>query len=213
MGHLGRAGTVYGTAYEDDLVEFPTLGEWLLTGFHWLYLFMAAVPALFAARVSRFSQFVIRLAATSFLALCAVDLAFGLIDGTLTFPALLVNVASNLAGSLLLAPILGALFWSYEKIREAVPARIANHAGAAALVLLGALLSSFCYFILAYFYKPVSANFELILKMPIQGSYFGQGKNKEKAGEDFIRPFSILPEGLKGGVGKASMPGEATMVD
>lgn len=210
----GDAPSIYGTAYKDSLVAFPTLGKWLLLGFHWLYVLMAALPIIYGLHATRFSELIVRVSVGTFLVLCATDVLFGLIDNTLTFSSLFVNLGANFVGSILIGGLLGAIFWVYERLRHAVAPKFADVTGMATLILLGTMVSALCYFVLAYFYKPLSASFEVIAKAPTQGGYLGKLDNKEGASRDerTVR-FSALPDGAKGGRGEAMIPSGMTAID
>ena len=201
------ASTVYGSAYDDQVVTFLTLGEWLLLGTHWLYLAIAVPAFAVAVRSESFSQFVSRMAVVCFILLSMTDILFLIIDGSLSLSAALTNGAFNFAGCVFLILVLSAIFWTYEVMRSAVPDSLSDATGAGVLAIAGVIVSSVCYFTLAYFYKLVETPFELVAKAPIHGAYYSRmPKSSDQTGAQ-LRPFSIIPEDAKGGRGAATIFG------
>jgi hypothetical protein len=115
------APTIYGTAYQEQLVDFPTLTEWIkylsAAWFHWV---TAAIVCVAALRCTRARDAFVTAWVAAFIALTAGDLVFGLmcdesscncgiVCEEVTGEYVFKNVISNFAGGAILAGVFVAL--------------------------------------------------------------------------------------------------------
>lgn len=209
------APTVYGTAWSEGMVDFPTLGEWLIYGAQWPLLAVAATATFAGLYAKRFVGTCALIGFTTFLLLSFFDTFFslmGLTPGPVNAGTILSNIAANFAGSVFLSCLMGAIFWLFEKVRDHLPPAFVPAGGAAALLLSSLCLSSICYFALAYFYRPLPIEMEAIAKIPIRGNY-QPAKGTPKDNGVVPDKFDPKPDRTLGGKADLTVPGEPLVID
>lgn len=196
--------SVYGSAYAEALITFPTVGEWVALSLHPLFFGMALIIATFAVRSNGFTAIVVRLGLSSFLVLSTADIFAALIGGRFSFSQSMTDILANFAGSIVIAVLMSALLRLFEIIaawQQPVLARALVPA-ASAVVIASLFVSLVAYFCIQYFYRPMPVDLAITAKPEISGAYALRRRATASS-----RPVRLLPEMMRGGSAQITSPG------
>ena len=196
--------SIYGSAYAESLIAFPTVGEWVASSLHPLFLGMAIIIATFAVRSNRFTGIVVRLGLLSFLVLSTVDISAALIGGRFNLSESLTDIVANFAGSIVIAVLMSALLRLFEIIADWQQPALARALmpAASAMVIASLFVSLVAYLCFQFFYRPMPVDLEITAKPQISGAY----ALRRRAGASFT-PVQLLPEMMRGGSARIISPG------
>ncbi len=206
------AVTIYGSAYQDSLVRFPSLPEWLLEGLHWLPLAMGAVISIFSLRRLTARQVLTSAIVSSFTVLTTVDLATALINNKLTINLVTENISANLFGSIAISIMTIAILIGCDFCFNNAPGhRVLRRAFAAAFAIIGGVFGSTCIYIGAdLFYKPLSVKLDVLLDHPVSGVFATKPKEKSENAKNSLHdgtpPFELVPGNVRGGTARWTSP-------
>jgi hypothetical protein len=166
------AASIYGTAYQDSLIRFPSLGDWLLQGLDWKFIGMACAIAFFSLRSAQPRQIFGLTTASTALVLTLFDFAYLFWTAQLTAKAVVTNVIANSVGGLAVGLLLICLYAVCELlIRYAAVAR-PYRAGVAGILIAGTgvLTSILSYYALDLLYRPVPVSLNVRIATPGAGT-------------------------------------------
>jgi hypothetical protein len=190
--------SIYGSAYQESLIKFPSLLSWLKAGFEWQFLMMSLLISIVALLRSEPRRMAWRAVFASFIVLCIFDIGFGLIYGQVTARWIGENVIANLIGGILIAAVLLVILYVADFLYLHVPAgnfgRMAVAAGSSALV--GLSFSCFFYYISDVFYNPLPVKFDAYFSAPVGGALAPGSdlRTSSLTGKTDVRSFSFVPE-------------------
>lgn len=204
--------SVYGSAYQESLANFPRLSAWVGAGFEWHVLLMALLITLTVVQRSEARLVAWRAAVASFLVLCTFDIGLGLFQRQLTVKWMVENAAGNLLGGILIAALLVTIFSITDFLYSHAPAgNVGKRAVAAGSALLGGLFSCcLVYYLVDFFYNPLPVKFEAYFSAPASGTVVPKPTTPSSApkGRNEMRPFSFVPaKPIKGNVTWTSAEG------
>lgn len=189
--------SVYGSAYQESVVRFPSLGTWVGAGLEWHFLLMALSITVFAVRRPEPRLIVWRAALASLLILCIFDFGFGLLNNQLTSKGMAENAVGNLIGGILIAAILVAMLSVADFLYAHAPVGLTGKRAVAAgtSLLSGLFCCCLAYYLSDLFYNPLPVKFEAYFSAPAHGAAVPEraspsSRPKER---DELQPFSFAP--------------------
>lgn len=209
--------SVYGSAYQRNLVEFPSLSSWVAEAFRSQFLVMAFVVAWFSARSANPRIVAWNTAWSAFAILMAFDLAYALLQNEISGKWLVENFVSNAVGSVFIAALLISILAAADFTWQHLPVGVTTRRKFAIIVVLcgGLLYCCVAYYMCELFYAPLSARFDISFSAPASGAIAKKqaivAKETVKAlniGES-DRPFSFAPQrSIKSAISWMSPPGK-----
>jgi hypothetical protein len=198
------ASSIYGSAYQDSLIKFPELRQWLSEGIRWSFLFMATAIIFFSLRRSGSRQVFVSSILPSFLVLAVYDLLIGLIGKTLSDAYLFENVIADAVGGALLAFILTAVLIVGNLCLVHLPGRQVWRRLVAGFVTIiaGVSLNSAVFYAAEFFYSPVPVKLDVVLDYPVGGNIVSDPdaakdrKNSEEDSDEPLLPFRLFPANI-----------------
>jgi hypothetical protein len=195
------ASSIYATVYEDSLIKFPTLHEWLASGLYWLFVLMSAVISTAILRCRTTRELAFYTVVTSFAALVVADTILGAFQRSIDARFIFITVVSNFQGALILAFIVVAMGVAIGACNTSGPtSKAARRMVAGAIpVTMGVGISVIVYYIATIFYEPIPASFDVQVRAPISG-YFNSGglDSATRLSQKFTQKlpaFSFIPRG------------------
>jgi hypothetical protein len=197
--------SVYGSAYQESLANFPRLSAWVGAGFEWGVLLMALLITLAVVQRSDAKLVAWRAALASILVLCTFDIGLGLFQQQLTLKWVVENAAGNVLGGIFLTAVLVIIFSIADFLYSHAPVSNAGkRVVAAGSVLVGGLvLCCLVYYLVDFFYNPLPVKFDAYFAAPASGTVAAKPTTPTLAfrGRDEVRPFSFVPsKEIKGNV-------------
>ena len=159
------APTVYASAYQDSLVRFPDLREWLLAGLDWRFLLIAAVVVVFSIRRKTAQAVLASSALATFISLTIHDGLIGIFSHNLSAAYMLENVIADAIGCGLLAFIfVGVLTVAHVCILNLPGSKLLRQLIVATVVLIvGLSTNAAAFYSAAFFYKAVTVRLDVVL--------------------------------------------------
>ncbi len=209
--------SIYGSAYQDGLVRFPSLRQWLASAFQLQFLTVAvAIVGFSFPRNGARSVFVSGVLA-SYLSLVTCDLAVGIWERNLSGPYLLENLIANAAGALVVAFVLVAVMIAGHAcfISLRGPNFLRGLAASFVTLVVGVCISSAVYHMAKFFYRPIPVRLDMVLDAPVNGTIGTKGEIQDTRGkrpraqvDDDRGPFQIFPSQLENGTLRWNSPKE-----
>ena len=209
--------SIYGSAYQDSLVRFPSLRQWLASAFQLQFLTVAvAIVGFSFPRNGARSVFVSGVLA-SYLSLVTCDLAVGIWERNLSGPYLLENLIANAAGALVVAFVLVAVMIAGHAcfISLRGPSFLRGLAASFVTLVVGVCISSAVYHMAEFFYRPIPVRLDMVLDAPVNGTIGTKGEIQDTRGkrpraqvDDDRGPFQIFPSQLENGTLRWNSPKE-----
>jgi hypothetical protein len=188
------APSIYGSAYQDHLVKFPNLQQWLMTGLSWPFLLTAAAIVCFSLRRRGARQVFISSVLASFVALSIHDLLAGIFEHAISAAYLLENVVADAVGAALLALILMITLVAgnlcFVNLRG--PSIWRQLVTGVAVLIVGVCLNSATFYFVEFFYRPVPVKLDVVLDYPVSGTIAAEA-NQNEAGNAEDQPFRLFP--------------------
>lgn len=201
--------SIYGTAFDEGLVAWPSISDWLKYGLDPLFLAISATAFFASCYARRFSEMLVILVIAIFMCLTANDILISLFSNREDAPNLAASIVSNFFGSLSIAVLMAIFLVLYEKIAKisyAFSETFIKICASFFLILFGILTSCAFYYISYYFYQPLSADVLVTLKAPGAGSYLPSDERSLRSEHSEVRSFSPLPEKVAGGGATLTSP-------
>jgi hypothetical protein len=201
--------SIYGSAYQDTLIKFPQLDQWLLAGLQWPFIIIASYIVAFSLR--RFSTrglFISGILA-SFLSLIAYDGAIAAFNRTLSAAYVMENVIADAFGSVVIGFVLLTVAIVANFCFVHLPgSRVWRRAAVAFIVIfIGTILNAAAFFAAAFFYKPVPVKLDIVIDQPVRGQIFSeidsaqdnaQALTTKTKQDEENRPFQLFPTTVHG---------------
>jgi hypothetical protein len=171
--------SVYGSAYKDQLIAFPSLGSWVKSSAYWPFFIMSFAIILTATTNTKPRSIIWHVAFSSFIILSIFDIGFSFNNNTLTTRSLSENLIGNFVGSL----IIGGLVVSIISLSDFLFVHIPADSFTKTVISgLSPIISGFMFLLLMYyladlFYNPLSVRLEAHLASPINGAMIFKKKN------------------------------------
>ena len=161
---------MYESAFQQNFTVFPTLGGWLFSTANVPSLAVGAIAALLALRRRTIGEVAASSAFWIFVLLTAIDLLTASIAETLTASLLATNLATNAIG----ATVVGLIAFVALGCSRVTDWLAPGHRSSAMLrsILLaavGLIVVAVAYYTLLLVYQPLPAQFEVVLKPPMNG--------------------------------------------
>lgn len=157
------ADSIYGTAYQTSLVQFPTLTTWLVYAIHPLYLVMACIIAVISLGYSQPRPLFRSVSVASCVVLLVCDLIFAIVGDNLTIKFFFENVIANLLGGVAIGLLVVTLLTLCEACFRYMAVPIERQSSATWLMLpfAGLITSTTAYYTADFFYRPISIEIDV----------------------------------------------------
>lgn len=191
---------IYGSAYKESLIHFPTLSDWLSLGLEWRFLMMAGL-IIATMRGSSVRHIFVATIVSTFVVLTIGDFAFGLFRAELTAQYLFENIIANLFGALLVAKLMTGLLIGCDLCLRYGPGSAGQRNAMAGgfSIATGVLVATAIYYLSALFYNPLPVKIVAYLDHPFSGALRpareGDYQESPFTEEEKPRPFSLFPSG------------------
>lgn len=186
--------SVYESAYQHNLIAFPSLSEWIGGARNWLTLAMSVIVAWAISRKSDPRAIAWNVAFIGFFVLTLFDMGVGFFGGQLTVKWIFENIAANTIGSIVLAVLVvliclvGDFFYVYLPIRPQ-----GRRYFALLIVMVGGVVySCVAYYICEFLYHPLPVRFDAYFSAPASG--FVTTDKSSLVDSDKSKLFSFIPE-------------------
>ncbi|MER9305665.1 hypothetical protein NKJ06_11280 [Mesorhizobium sp. M0293] len=192
------SAAIYESAYQTDLITFPSLSDWLGGVLYWPFICAAVAIVAFSFRNYSFKKTVDSIAIFSFAILTVIDVITDLILGQFSIGRFFQNVVANLLGGVALGFTAALILVICEYIAKIFSGRAANVASGAAAIGLGVLLSTAAYYILDFFYRPLPVRIVMVLSHPAHGALITDATDRNPTEESdgttaSVPRFSFVP--------------------
>ena len=187
--------SVYGSAYQQTLVEFPNLANWLAGVLSWPCFAIGLIVAWFATRSVEPRVVAWNTACASAILLSVFDITLGIVDNKISVRWLTENLVSNFVGGVIVATLLICIFSAAEFAHKHLPVnRVIRHCLVlTTLPFFGLLYCCAAYYLSGLFYAPLPTTIDITASAPADGvvaSTRSQATPSFAAGN---RPFSFAP--------------------
>jgi hypothetical protein len=201
--------SIYGSSYQDTLIKFPQLDQWLLAGLQWPFIIIASCIVAFSLRRSSTRGLFISGILASFLSLVAYDGVSAAFNRTLSAAYIMENVIADAFGSVVIGFILLTVAIVANLCFVHLPGSCLWRRSVAAFVVIfiGTILNAAIFFVAAFFYKPVPVKLDIVIDQPVRGQIFSEIDSardnaqaltiKTKQDEE-NRPFQLFPTTVHG---------------
>jgi hypothetical protein len=199
-----QSSSIYGSAFDQELIEFPSLKTWLLMGLEPQFLLFGGILGWIGLRIARPRGIAWIVACAAFLALSAGDGVVGLITDQMSAKWISENLSSNFFGGGLIAAVVIFLYEAADFFRRHAPleAEVARYVAPVTVSIGGLALSCFVYYASELFYNPLPAQIDLLISAPTSGSASPPERKADPSaveskttGAKELRSFSFAPEG------------------
>ncbi|WP_308925061.1 hypothetical protein [Janthinobacterium sp. J1-1] len=181
--------SVYGSAYKDQLIDFPSLREWAVGVANWPFLAMAFIIVLTAIRDAKPRVILWCVSFSSFIVLSIFDIGFTLYRGDCTVKLIAENLLGNFVGSLVIAGLVVVIIALAEFLFLHVPANpVAKKiAAGSSVVISGFMFLVLMYYLADLFYSPLSVRMEAHLASPVSGAIVFKGQSNPSAKNNDVK--------------------------
>lgn len=190
--------SVYGAAYEDNLVQFPPISTWISSAFSWNFLIIAALISIYSTKNTDPIGIAWRTTISSFLALSIFDAGYGIYHTQFSARWIAENLVSNFVGGILIAALLTSILAAADFIYAHTPIGNTSKiiATSIAVVLAGLFICCLAYYLSLFFYKPLKVKFEAYLLPPSSGSVLLHPEENLQNSKDHKEAlkFSFFPQ-------------------
>lgn len=193
------APSLYGAAYDDQIVEWPNLGRWI---FHWnnlIYLTMGAFATIPALRRSTIREIGTSVGGWVALLLTFLDATFGLIQGSFSATSFGTNAIANIIGGSITGLIVFIALSSARLIANLNGVR-RYIAPSAVIISAGFGVNALCYYVFFHLYQPLPVSSEALLKAPVGGWFLTENpsetstSHEQETGDTSL--FSLIPSSI-----------------
>lgn len=194
-----ETASIYGSAYQSSLAQFPTLESWLLSALYWPFLVVSLVIVCASLRRPTVRDIFFAAAISSFFALMSLDLVFALVSGSMRADFVFENLLANFFGSPILALIFIAIIFLGNICveRSAGPIIWRQLVASIVTILIGVSLCVTSYYAADLLYRPVPVQIDAIIDAPANGFIAGPKQDThESKDEDGREPFFPIPTKL-----------------
>jgi hypothetical protein len=198
----GNASTLYGTAFNEGIADFPNLIDWLATSLNPIFLLIGAAIGIAVASSHDLRHLILRTFLVSWTALALLDTAADLFWRT--EPQLLEDILGDTSGAIVLCGVIAMITLAYESINDSISQLHTGYRRITPLLpLIGSLAISLAvYLIFFVVYQPVPVPLEAVLTKTSSG-FVGSPADPQAAqrflNSDDPQSFSGLPKDKIGG--------------
>ena len=187
--------SIYGSAYQHALVEFPNLATWLAWSLNWPFLVLGLIVAWFATRNVEPRVVAWNTACASAIVLSVFDIALGIVDNKISTKWLTENFVSNSVGGVIVAALLLGSYSVAEFAHKHLPVNrvIRNCLALISLPLCGLLYCCTAYYLSGLFYAPLPTRIDITATAPANGAVAPIQPQAAPITESGNRPFSFAP--------------------
>jgi hypothetical protein len=190
--------SIYGSAYKDQLIEFPSLRQWAEVGLNWNYMLMAAVIIGFSLNDPKPRTVLWRSAISSFFVLTCIDFGYAILNNMLTVKYAAENIIGNLVGGVFLSALVVVFICMANFLYVHIPTNKMGKTIAAAVAVMssGFLFLCLTYYLADLLYHPLSVRIEAHLSAPLSGDIvYKRGSGERLEGSDsIIETQSLVPD-------------------
>jgi hypothetical protein len=186
------APSIYGSAYNDSLIRFPHISDWLAAGFHWQFLTIAALVVVSTIRCRTARKLFAFSSLAFFFTLTANDFLFAIINSELSTGYALENIVANALGGPLLAfaTVTFVAIADLSFVHVSGPTMWRQSIGALIIIIVGACSNITLFYSAEFFYRPVPVKLDVVFDYPVSGS-IGRGSIKDKTPSFQLFPSSM----------------------
>ncbi|MGT2467426.1 hypothetical protein ACVOMV_24955 [Mesorhizobium atlanticum] len=185
---------IYESAYQTDLIRFPSLADWFEAALYWPFLAASIAIVLFSFGTRSFRRTVELIAISSFLTLTAIDVTAALLSGSLSVNDIFQNVIANLVGGIVLGFVAATMLVACEYTARIFSGLAGNFAAGVTAVAFGVVLSTAAYYTFDLFYRPLPVRIAMVLGHPSHGSVITDAAAPDPDSKSVEPRFSFVPE-------------------
>jgi len=195
------ASSIYGSAYQDSLIKFPELRQWLTASIQWPFLLIATAIIGFSIRGPGARQVFVSSILASTLVLAVYDLLLGLFGKMLSDAYLLENIIADAIGGALLAFVLTAVLVAGNLcvVHLSGPRAWRRLVAGLVTIIVGVSLNSAVFYAAEFFYRPVPVKLDVVLDYPVSGDIVSDAdaakdeKSSQEGPNEPLPPFQLFP--------------------
>ena len=174
--------SIYSSAYSNDIVHFPTFGEWISSPSYWIYIPLSFIIVYYSTKVSNIIGVLIKFFWITLLLLTFLDLIGIIYSGEWGIEIVFQCLFANIFGSLALSSGFTLSLFASEKLSKLLI--YSQHFGhilaALAPLAIGIVVSVVIYLLLSIFYNVTPSKVHIVAKAPFSGSYGVDDSSKKQ---------------------------------
>lgn len=187
------ASSIYAAVHRQELIQFPTLGNWVKFAFEWNIVTIALIVTVAALRSSEPVAVAWTTACAVTVAWLANDLYIAFTSDSINQKWVVENIVGNAIGGVFTGALTVALFSMADFGHQHLPITIsARKLFSQAIFPIAALM--YCctvYYVSGIFFDPLPARIDLVLSAPANGAM--TPKQSKNNGIENENPFSFAP--------------------
>ncbi|WP_152536041.1 hypothetical protein [Mesorhizobium loti] len=188
------SAAIYESAYQTDLIQFPSLSDWFQAALYWPFIVAASVVVIYSFWTQSYRKTIELIAISSFLILTLIDAGMALFSGHFSSSDLFQNIIANLLGGMALGFTAALMLAICEYTAKIFSGRASRAVSGATAIAFGILLFTAAYYALDLFYRPLPVRIAMVLSHPAHGSLItdATAPNPNEKSDD--PRFSFVPE-------------------